>query len=118
MPFKPGAEWRGNSSGRPKKTEGQIRFERQCREWAELFALDHLKRAAKSEKPQEIIAAVREICDRGFGKAEAISYLEANVNPAIGSSPEDAAREIEDLLAQGTGTLPGGGGPDKVDTGK
>ena len=91
----------GNAGGRPKKTEAQIAFERKCREWAEMFALDKLKRVADSDKPSEIIAAVKEICDRGFGKAEAISYVEANVNAPVGSSVEELSREVADLLGGG-----------------
>ena len=116
MPFEKGN--RANPGGRPKKTEGQIKFERKCREWAELFALDNLKRAAKSEKPLEIIAAVKEICDRGFGKSEAITYLEANVTEASGSSIKDLEREFAEIIgnpeAEGVGSV----SKTEVDAGK
>src|SRR3990167_8309453 len=107
MTFRPGAEWNGNRSGRTRKTREQIEFEKKCREWAHLNALGKLKKAADSDKAVEIIAAVREILDRGFGKAETISYVEANVTGTIGASPEEFAREIEELLGPEPCSLPG-----------
>ena len=112
MAFRPGVEWNGNPGGRPRKTAEQINFERRCREWAEMFALDKLKKAASSEKAAEIIAAVKEICDRGFGKAEAVSYIEANVTAPTGSSADDLAGEIASLIpgAATSGGEPAGAG--------
>lgn len=99
MPFEAGKS--GNPGGRPRKTEEQIRFERRCREWADLFALDRLKKAAGSNKAAEIIAAVKEICDRGFGKAESISYIDASVTANPSPTVADLEREVSDLLGAG-----------------
>lgn len=118
MAFKPGAEWRGNASGRPKKTEAQINFERRCREWAELFALDKLKKAADSDKPGEIIAAVKEICDRGFGKAEAISYIEANVTDITGTPLAALEGELDELVPGEASKGIGHDSPPALDGGK
>lgn len=116
MPFEKGN--RANPGGRPKKTEGQAKFERRCREWAELFALDSLKRAVASDKPMEIIAAVKEICDRGFGKSETISYLEANVTSTTGSSIEALEGELAEIIGASEVKSIGDNSTDKVDAGK
>lgn len=116
MPFEPGRS--GNPGGRPRKTEEQIKFERRCREWAELFALDKLKKAADSPKAAESIAAVKEILDRGFGKAEAVSYIEANVTPQSGSSVEELNRRAAELLGARAGSGFGVDGANSVDGGK
>ena len=118
MAFKSGAEWKGNASGRPKKTEEQIKFERKCREWADLFALDNLKRVAKSKKASESLAAVREILDRGFGKSEAISYIEANVTAQTGSSVEEIEGELATLIPGAAPKSIGVDSADPVDAGK
>lgn len=107
---------RANPGGRPRKTQEQSDFEAQCRNWARLFALDKLKRAADSKKAGEVIAAVKEICDRGFGKSEAISYLDANVTSPTGRSAKELADEIANALGAGaveSGGVPGG---NQVDT--
>jgi len=93
----------GNPGGRPRKSEEQQRFERRCREWAELFALDKLKKAADSDKPSEAIAAIKEILDRGFGKAEAISYVEASVTDRTSPSPAELAAELGALISEAAG---------------
>lgn len=108
----------GNPSGRPRKTEEQIKFERKCREWADLFALDNLKRVAKSKKASESLAAIREILDRGFGKSEAISYLEANVTTPTGSSAEELAGELAALVPPTEGEGVRADSPNPVDSGK
>ncbi len=84
--------------GRPRKTEEQIKFERQCREWAALFALDKLKRAADGDNPTAALAATREILDRGFGKSVETSVIDAYVAPQTGSSVEDLAGELASLV--------------------
>lgn len=104
--------------GRPKKTPEQIKFERDCREWASLLALDKLKKAAGSNKPMEAIAAVKEILDRGFGKSEAISYIEANVTSEAGSSVEEIARDLESIVGDTAGSPVCGDSEAKVDAGK
>lgn len=83
-----------------------------------MFALDKLKKAADSEKPMEIIAAVKEICDRGFGRAEAVTYLNADINTPAGKSPDESAREIEELLRLGKTGTASGLGHDSMDKGK
>lgn len=103
---------RANPGGRPKKTDEQIKFERQCREWASLFALDKLKRTADGENPTASLAATREILDRGFGKSVETSVIDAYVAPATGSSVEDLAGELGSLIP---GEKAESGGPDKPD---
>lgn len=88
----------GNPGGRPRKTQEQIDFERKCREWGTLFALDKLKKAADSGKAMEIIAAVKEILDRGFGKSEQIQYSEVNVTTENTPNSSELVSRGEDLL--------------------
>lgn len=108
----------GNPNGRPKKTQEQTDFERKCREWAQLFALDKLKKASDSEKPMEAIAAVKEILDRGFGKSEVIQYTEVNVTPETGSRVDELEAEIASLIPGATGAGVKASGQDQVDPGK
>ncbi len=115
MPFEKGN--RANPGGRPRKTQEQVDFERKCREWAQLFALDKLKKASDSSKAMEIISAVKEICDRGFGKAEAISYIEANVTSETGSSIKEIEVELTELIGAPETKSIGSDSADKVDAG-
>ena len=108
----------GNPGGRPRKSEEQITFERKCREWAALFALDKLKRAADSENPAQSVAAVKEILDRGFGKSVETSIIDASVTPQTGVSVEDLSREIAALVGGGQDQGGGADSPPAVDTGK
>ena len=96
MPFEKGN--RANPSGRPPKTPEQREFERKCREWANEFAIKKLMKAADSSKAMEVIAAVKEICDRGFGKAEQISYSDVNVTSEATPNSEAIVSRGEDLL--------------------
>lgn len=116
MPFEKGN--RANPGGRPRKTQEQLDFERKCREWAQLFALDNLKRAAKSTKAMESIAATKEILDRGFGKPEVVQYSEVNVTAESGSSAGEIEAGIADVIgkpANGSGEV---AGKAEVDAGK
>lgn len=97
MPFEKGRS--GNPGGRAAKTEAQTDFERKCREWASLFALDRLKKTADSDNAVASLAATREILDRGFGKPETVSYIEGNVTPMLGAGIADLKREIGDILS-------------------
>lgn len=116
MPFEKGQS--GNPGGRARKTEEQIRFERRCREWAELFALDKLKRVADSKKSLESLAAVKEILDRGFGKSVITSVIDGQITSTPGSSIQDLTAEITDVIG---GSEAEGGSVDsegQVDSGK
>lgn len=109
MPFKPGQS--GNPSGRRPKSPEQIKFETRCREWAATLAADKLIKLASHTNPTAQIAALKEILDRGFGKPEAISYVEANVTTPTGSGVDELAGEIAALV-------PGAEGEGGGDTGK
>lgn len=120
MPFQKGDAWNGNAGGRLRKTEEQKAFERKCREWAKLFALDKLKKAADSEKAGESLAAVKEILDRGFGKSEQISYvdLETNASDNLSLGLADARRIVREALAGSFPASPNGDAENTVDSGK
>ncbi len=118
MAYKSGPEWSGNRGGRPKKTQEQLDFERKCREWSSTFALDRLKYAADSDKPMEVIAAVKEINDRGFGKSEQVQYSEVNVTTETGSSVEELSGELASFIPAATGAVGANGSQAQVDPGK
>lgn len=108
----------GNPGGRPKKSQEQLDFERKCREYASLFSIERLKKWAQSENAMASMAALKEIHDRGFGKSEAVSYVEANVTAPSGFSAQELAERGAKLL----GVAPSGNsgvdsGPG-VDSGK
>ena len=90
---------RANPGGRPRKTDEQIKFERQCREHSALFAIDNLKRWEKGDNPVASLAATREMLDRGFGRA--VDVIEANVTSECSPRLEDVRSEIAALLAIG-----------------
>ena len=108
----------GNPRGRPAKTQEQKDFERKCREYAAKNGFSKLEKWAESESAKESIPALAEILNRGFGKAEAVQYIEANVTTDAGVSVADLEREASELI--GTGT-PQSGSPateNPVDGGK
>jgi Family of unknown function (DUF5681) len=105
--FKPGQS--GNPGGRPK---GDIELRRACRDrTAEgLAALIRIMRNPKSPAAA-VIAAVREIFDRAYGKAiQPTSLVDADGNdrplPAEIGTPYEVARRIAHVLAEGLRALP------------
>lgn len=105
----------GNPGGRPRKTEEQIKFERRCREIADVFGIDRLIHWLKSDNPTASLAALKEINERGFGKSEAVSYIEANVATQTGSGVDELAGEIAALVPGAAGEGSGTDGAGKVD---
>jgi len=116
--FKPGAEWRGNASGRPRKSEEQIKFERRCREWADTLGFDKLKRWADCDDAAKSLEALKEIFNRGFGRAIETNIVDAEITTQTGSSIEDIARELAALIDPGKGERVEDIRADKVDPGK
>lgn len=116
MPFEKGSS--GNPGGRPRKSKEQVEFERKCQEWAAVFAMAKLAKAADSENVREVLAATQEILNRGFGKPVETSHVEASINSEVGSSVEDLERDLAELIGAGKGS--GGGNPSAVtvDSGK
>lgn len=103
--------------GRPRKTDDQIKFERQCREWAVLFALDKLKKAADSDNPTASLAATREILDRGFGKSVETSVIDAYVTPETGSTAQALEDELAAVLSEPAEKGAGNASQDQMDPG-
>lgn len=63
-------------------------------------------------------AAIKEILDRAFGTSVAMTVLENNDTPKSGTSIEELAQRISDIIRRGqtgSNTPPG---PDAVDGGK
>ena len=116
MPFEKGQS--GNPGGRRKKSDEQLKFERRCRELSELFAIDHLMRWAKSDNPTASLTAVKEMLDRGFGKPEIVSYLEANVTAQTGTSLEILEAKLQELVPGEAGEPVSGDSGDGVDSGE
>jgi hypothetical protein len=108
----------GNPSGRRRKSEEQLKFERRCRELSALFAIDHLMRWAKSDNPTASLTAVKEMLDRGFGKPEIVSYLEANVTAQTGTTLEALEAKFEELVPGQAGQITSDDSRDGVDSGE
>jgi hypothetical protein len=86
--------------GRPKKSDEQKRFERRCREIADTLGIDRLVYWLKSTNSAASLAALKEINERGFGKSVAFEVLDAEITGPAGSSVEDLAGEVADLLGE------------------
>ncbi len=116
MPFEKGIS--GNPRGKAPKSREQKEFEAKCREWAKENSLARLVKWADADNPVASLAAVKEINERGFGKSEAISYLEANVTSETGFSAEELSRELESIVGATAGSTCGGNNEISVDPGK
>lgn len=97
----------GNPGGRPKKTQEQKNFEKQCRAWANDHAFEKLKKAADSFDQKLSFAATQELLDRAFGKAAIIQHLEADVT----QHTQETASSLTDALARLVGGAAQGSGP-------
>lgn len=108
----------GNPGGRPPKSQQQIDFEYKCRNWASLFAFEKLKKCADSADPKASHAATKEILDRAFGKSVETSVIDAHVAPIAGSSVEELAGGIADIIGKPKDGIGEVAGKTEVDPGK
>lgn len=109
--FRSGADWNGNASGRPKKSDEQKHFEQKCREWLHTYAFDKLRRAADSPNENRAQWALDKMFEYGFLKNLPVQYIDADITAHIGSAASDLAREVTDLI--GASTVSGSESPSK-----